>query len=154
MAVQHTNHLRGTSEPVAWQHWAIIGLAGILFLSPFILQYGVGPQTYTAATSSMPDPGVKGLAGENNYFDPAMIAPVMGIILGALGALNIMRISASQEWLIPVFGVWLALAPWLLGFASIARLASATWTFALIGLLVLAISASVHPLLQGREERG
>jgi hypothetical protein len=140
------------AQPVSWQHWALVALAVILFISPFILGYGVGPQTYTAATSSMPDPGVKGIGGENNYFDPAMIAPVLGIIIGAVASLNVLRIPASQEWLLPILGLWVVVAPWVLGFASVAKLGTATTSWVVIGGLIFVISILAHPMVSGAKE--
>jgi hypothetical protein len=105
-----------------WQDWLNLGLAMWLFLSPWIL-------------------GFAGMAGGSTPF--IMSASWNAWILGAavfvvsLGSLN--SEERWPEWINLVLGVWIFLAPWILGFQMVTNRAG--WDHWIVGaaIVVLAI---------------
>jgi hypothetical protein len=149
MAMQQVTSPRDTAK---WQHWGLLALAALLFVSPWLFQFGGGGQGFTALSSSMSDPGVTGgVGGERIYFDPGMVAPILGIILAVLALLSVYRIPVAQEWLVPVLGLWIIVSPYILGFSG-AHGAIAAWVFLVIGIGTVALSLSTLPLIVGAME--
>lgn len=113
-----------------WQDWANIILAIWLFISPWVLSFGpsapVGgygaPATYVAT------------AGASNASWNAWIFGVI-VFLVALSALS--RMKLWQEWVNLLIGIWLFIAPWVLGFV---RLPGAAWDHWIVGVLVFLVS--------------
>jgi hypothetical protein len=95
------------------QDWANVVLAVLLFISPWILGYSA-----------------EQFAAGNAWISAIVIAVL------AVGALSMFQ--EWEEWLNLIAGVWVVVAPWVLGFAAIA---SAMWTHVVIGLLVAAAAA-------------
>ncbi|WP_155251019.1 SPW repeat protein [Sinorhizobium meliloti] len=95
------------------QDWMNLILAVALFVSPWVM----------------------GFAGE---FMAAWNAWIVGVVIGALALATLTAFSEWEEWANIVIGIWLVVAPWLLGFAPNAN---AMWTHVVLGLLVAAISA-------------
>jgi hypothetical protein len=56
----------------------------------------------------------------------------------AVAVWAIVMFAPWQDWLNGVLGAWLVIAPWVLGFGS---LATAAWNHVSVGLLVLAFAA-------------
>jgi SPW repeat len=88
-------------------------LAVLLFLSPWVLGYStLQPAAWNAWISAV----------------------VIAVI--AIGALSVFR--EWEEWLNLIAGVWVVIAPWVLGFAAATN---AMWTHVVLGLLVAAAAA-------------
>jgi hypothetical protein len=96
------------------QDIANLALAVLLFISPWFL----------------------GFSGER---DPAGNAWISAIVIGALaiGALGAFR--EWEEWLNLLAGIWVAVSPWVIGFA--ATTPYAMWAHVVLGLLVAAAAA-------------
>ena len=97
-----------------WQSWVNLVLGIILFIAPW---YSV---TWSNANSSW-DAWVFGVL----------------IVLVALWALS-SRAPAAISWINIVFGAWVFISPWVLGFASVAS--AIAWSAWIIGALVLLIA--------------
>jgi hypothetical protein len=95
------------------REWLNLVLAVILFVSPWVL----------------------GFAGETAA---AWTAWGTGIVIGALAVAAIMRFQEWEAWASLVLGLWLAISPWLVGFADVL---AARWTDVVLGLLSAAIAA-------------
>jgi hypothetical protein len=63
---------------------------------------------------------------------------VVGVVIAALAIWAIVMFAEWQDWLNGILGVWLVIAPWVLGFSS---LAAASWNHVIVGLLVVACAA-------------
>jgi hypothetical protein len=59
------------------------------------------------------------------------------IVIGALAVSAIVAYAQWEEWVNLVAGVWVLVAPWLLGFAANLH---AMWTHVLVGILVIVFS--------------
>jgi hypothetical protein len=90
-----------------------LALAAILFVSPWLFGFA-GHQT----------------GSWNAWISAALIALVAGIALAQL--------QQWEEWVNVALGLWVAVSPWLLGFAGVAN---AMWAHLLIGLAVAALAA-------------
>ena len=106
-----------------WRDPANIVLSVWLFLSPWILQFGGSASTASLSAGA------------------AWNAWVMGVLvfIFALSALG--RLALWQEWINMVFGAWIFVAPWALGFAF-GSLPAAAWDHWIIGALIFLVSAS------------
>jgi hypothetical protein len=95
------------------QDWLNLILAIALFLSPWVI----------------------GFAADTV---PAWNAWVVGgaLIMFALATLSVF--AEWEEWVNFLLGLWLALSPWLLGFAANAN---AMWTHLVMGLAVVVVTA-------------
>lgn len=99
--------LRERLGAAGWQYYVILGLGVWLFISPWILQFGISPY---------PTGPEAGAGGSVVYFNPQTVAQVFGIILVALAATALYDLPFAQEWSISAFGLWIIFAPWILGF--------------------------------------
>jgi len=90
-----------------------LALAALLFISPWLFGFA-GPQ----------------VGSWNAWVSAALIAVVAGIALAEL--------YRWEEWVNVLLGLWVAVSPWLLGFAGVAN---ARWTHLLVGLAVAALAA-------------
>jgi hypothetical protein len=88
-------------------------LGAILFISPWIFSF-TGEEA----------------ASRNAWIFGALIA------LASIGA--IVAFGEWEEWLKLLFGLWVLISPWLLGFST-AR--TATWTHVVIGVVVAFLTA-------------
>src|SRR5437879_2535061 len=96
------------------QDWLNLALAALLFVSPWVL----GFPAETAA---------------------AWTAWVTGIVIGILAVAAIVQFAEWEEWANLVLGLWLVVAPWIVGFTTVIM---ARWTHVVLGILVAAIAAS------------
>jgi hypothetical protein len=76
-----------------WQDWTNLVLGLWLFVSPWAL-------------------------GFTDMAMPTWNAYVMGVAIMLFAALAIYSIKAREEWLNMVFGFWLMLSPWVMGFTA------------------------------------
>ena len=101
-----------------WQDWANLILAIWLFISPWVLRFGGGPESSTAAVAAW------------NAWVLAVI-----VFLVALSAIG--RMEFWQEWLTLILGAWIFAAPWALGFTA---LPAASWDHWFVGAVIFLIS--------------
>jgi hypothetical protein len=87
-------------------------LAILLFLSPWAL----------------------GFAGEMR---PAWNAWIIGVVLAGFAIAALTAFAEWEEWITAALGVWMIIAPWVLGFAS---MVNPTWTHVVLGVLTVAAS--------------
>jgi hypothetical protein len=95
------------------QDWINLVLAACLFVSPWVL----------------------GFAGEQVA---AWTAWASAVVIGVLAVAAIVMFTEWEEWMNLALGMWVVLAPWVLGFTG---LAYALWAHVALGLLVAAVAA-------------
>jgi hypothetical protein len=61
----------------------------------------------------------------------------LAVIIGVLAIAALVAFQEWEEWVGLALGLWLAIAPWALGFAGIA---AATYNSVIVGLLVAALA--------------
>jgi hypothetical protein len=108
-----------------WRDWVMLVLGAWLFLSPWILGFAGGAPAGA-------EPTVAGPAAA------AWNAWIVGVVITALAIWAIVKFAEWQDWLTGILGVWLIIAPWVLGFSS---LTAAAWNQVIVGLLVVALAA-------------
>jgi hypothetical protein len=92
-----------------WQDWVMLVLGAWLFVSPFFLQFS----------------SFMGASAWDSYILGVAVAVV------AVVALTVPRLW--EEWVNLVLGIWLIIAPFLLGFSGEA---SATWNHVVLGIVI------------------
>jgi hypothetical protein len=96
-----------------FQDWSSLVLGAVLFLAPWL--FG----TAANATSSWN-------------------AWILGVIVAGMALFALARpMAATYEGVEAVAGIWLFLAPWILGFAAVG---AAAWTGWIIGVLLVALA--------------
>jgi hypothetical protein len=68
---------------------------------------------------------------------PAWNAWIVGVALAVLAIAALTAFAEWEEWVNAVLGVWLIIAPWLLGFAGHMP---ALWTHVVLGALIVVAS--------------
>jgi SPW repeat len=96
------------------QHWAVLALAVILFLSPWLFGY-------------------------HGLIRPEWNAWVVAVILAYLAFSSLSEPRAWEDWLALVLGAWLVVAPWVLQFSNDRRPLTVHLT---IGILTILVSAA------------
>lgn len=120
-----------------WQDWANLVLAIWLFISPWVLNFGAGGANAGAGGSATP------------AADASWNAWVLGVIVFLVALSAIGRMQLWQEWINLVLGIWVFIAPWVLGFAG---LGNAAWDHWIVGALVFLISVCIlAEVRQGRQ---
>lgn len=109
-----------------WQDWANLALAVWLFAAPWLLGYDM---VRPAAWNSW----------------------ILGLVIGAVSLSALILFSAWQEWVNVILGVWLLIAPWVMGFAS-TETSAALWNHVAVGLAVGGL-ALWDALAHGAEDR-
>jgi len=100
-----------------WQDWANLVLAIWLFFSPWILAFAMPSGAGGAASASN--------ASWNSW--------IFGVVLFVIAASAIVRLRAWEEWLNALIGIWLFIAPFVLGFTNVP---GAAWSHWVVGVLV------------------
>jgi hypothetical protein len=124
-----------------WQDWANIVLAIWLFISPWVLAFGMGPAAAPAGTAggtagaAASAAGTGGNLGGVAAWDAWVLAVIVFIV--AISALG--RLARGQEWLNLLLGIWIFIAPWVLGFVV---LSAAAWDHWIVGALIFLVSLS------------
>jgi SPW repeat len=95
------------------QDWISLFLAILLFISPWVL--GFSAEQFAAG---------------NAWISAVVIG---ALAVGALGAFH-----EWEEWANLLVGLWVAVAPWILGFAAVTN---AVWTHVVLGILVAVAAA-------------
>jgi hypothetical protein len=137
---QTTSTYADTGRAIRWQDWANAILAIWLFISPWVIGFGNAGAATTGAA------GTAAAAGGEFGGTASWNAWVLGVIvfLVAVSAMG-RRFVMSQEWVNLVLGIWIFVAPWVLGFVS---LGSAAWDHWIVGALIFLVSLSI--VLMGR----
>ena len=69
---------------------------------------------------------------------PTWNAVIVGILIGAVAIYAMFQVMAWEEWVNIALGVWLIIAPWLLGFTeSVNAMRNALLTGAVVAVLAL-----------------
>lgn len=92
--------------------WVNLVLAVLLVISPWVLAFPAGAATYNAV--------------------------IAGLVVGLVAVGAIVAFNQWEEWVNLVLGIWVVIAPFVLGFAAAA---SATWTHVILGLAVAILAA-------------
>ena len=108
-----------------WQDWVNLLLAIWLFISPWVLQFAAGNATAPAAGNDFP------------AANAAWNAWVLGVIVFLVALSARSRMEFWQEWINLLLGIWIFIAPWVLGFVA---LSAASWDHWVVGALVFLIS--------------
>jgi hypothetical protein len=95
------------------QDWLNLVLAAALLISPWIV--GFAAVTY-----------------------PAWNAWIVAVLLVIVAGAALSAFAEWEEWAGLILGLWLIVAPWVLGFAGDA---GAMWTHVVLGVLTAAVSA-------------
>jgi hypothetical protein len=130
MAHTETTQVYRTDPGRKWQDWANAILAIWLFISPWVISFGQAPAV-PAGGATVAGTSIGGVAAWN-----AWILAVI-VFLVALSAMG--RLSLAQEWLNLLLGIWIFVAPWVLGFV---QLSGAAWDHWIVGALIILVSAS------------
>jgi uncharacterized membrane protein len=68
----------------------------------------------------------------------AWSAWIGGVVVAILAIAALVRFAEWEEWINVVLGVWLVIAPWVLGFSAVA---AATWSHVILGIVIAALAA-------------
>ena len=104
----------GLAQANHWQDWGNLVLAGWLFISPWILQF---------------DAAAGGAAWN---------AWIFGVIIAIVAIAAIVQLAPWEEWVLLILGLWLFVAPWVLGFSNSG---AAAWDHWIVGVLAFVLAA-------------
>ena len=88
-----------------------------------------------AAAFLFVSPWLFGISGEPAASWNAWIS---GLVIAVLALAAVVALQEWEEWINLLLGLWVAVAPWLVGFAGVA---SAMWTHAGVGVVVAILAA-------------
>jgi SPW repeat len=132
------------------QDWLNVLLAIWLFISPWVLQFGFGVQPGPAGSAGLPAPTADVL------YAAAWNAWILGIVVFLIALSASGRRAAWQasghEWVVLLLGIWIFVAPWVLGFADVGT-RTAAWDHWITGALIFLVSLwnlSVPPAVTSR----
>lgn len=97
-----------------YQDWINLICAVLLFISPWILAFSGDVMATRAAWIS-------------------------GVVVAIFAVAALVQFAEWEEWVSALLGLWMILAPWIVGFASVGVAVAA---FVVLGVVVLAASAS------------
>lgn len=117
MSMNYGDRLQPLGGSRHWQDWANLILALFLFLSPWIFAFAM--------------PGGAGGARAASY--ASWDSWIVGLVIFVVAATALFRLQAWEEWLNALLGLWLFIAPFLLGFINVP---GAAWTHWIVGALV------------------
>jgi SPW repeat len=120
-----------------WQDWANLILAIWLFISPWVLNFAIRYAAGEGAATGTTMPMAESRA--------AWDAWVLGVIVFLVSLSAIGRMEMWQERVNLVLGIWIFIAPWVLGFTELGKASFDHWV---VGALVFLISVCL--LAQGR----
>ncbi len=119
--------MSGRDATGRWRDWAMLALAVWLFVSPWLLGFvGVAPAA-GAVAGAAPAAGAAVSAG---FTRAAWNAWALGIVVAAVAIWAIAMFAEWQDWLNGILGLWLVVAPWVLGFSG---MAAAVWDHVIVG---------------------
>ena len=102
-----------------WPEWCVALVGVWVFLTPWVLPY------------FFPNSVATGIVMWNHH--------VVGFAIAVAGLAAVAAYQIWEEWADIVLGVWLALSPLVLGFASLTAL---TWNAMIMGAVVVILSAA------------
>lgn len=120
-----------------WQDWATTILAIWLFISPWVLNFGGSGQGGTVGAPGAPGAGAAGGAATAALGNAVWNAWILGVIIFLVSVSALSRMEFWQERINAVLGIWVFIAPWVLGFTA---LAAAAWDHWIVGALVFLIA--------------
>jgi SPW repeat len=123
MATYYTSGLVSERRSNRLEDWVILVLSVWFFISPWVLQFGAGVH-----------PGAAPVAMVSAAAWDAWVMSVL-VFLATLSAIS--RLEVWQIWLNLIFGAWIFVAPWVLGFSAAA---AASWDHWIIGAVIFLIS--------------
>lgn len=62
---------------------------------------------------------------------------LLGLLIGAVALYAMVQVFAWEEWGNALFGAWLVVSPWILGFSG---MAAAMWNAVIVGAVVLVLA--------------
>ena len=134
MATQQPDRFGADARANRWQDWTNLVLAIWFFISPWVLQFGGG------LSATGPAAGGAASAASTAAWDAWVLGVLVFLVsLSALPASN--RMEFWQEWINLLLGIWIFIAPWVLGFAG-AESATAAWDHWVVGALIVIVSVS------------
>lgn len=68
----------------------------------------------------------------------AWSAWIGGVVVAILAIAALVRFAEWEEWINVALGVWLVIAPWVLGFSAVA---AAMWSHVILGVVIAALAA-------------
>ena len=98
----------------SYQDWVALVCAVLLFVAPWILGFSGD----VAATRA---------------------AWITGVVVALFAAAALVQFAEWEEWVNGLLGVWMIVAPWIVGFATVGVAVAA---FVVLGIVVLAAAAS------------
>lgn len=119
-----------------WHDWANLVLGIWLFISPWVLNFAA------ASAPGAGNPETPGTALANAAWN----AWVLGVIIALVSISALSRPAVWQEWLNALLGIWVFIAPWVLGFAAAAN---AAWDHWIVGFLVFIAALAGLSALRG-----
>ena len=137
--------LRNANRETRWQDWVTLALAIWLFISPWVLRFG-GPAVIGSGAHSAAGGASSGQIDAINA--AAWNAWVLGVVVFLIALSILGKVSLWQEWVNIVLGVWIFIAPWVLGFIHAAP--SAAKEHWVLGAVLAVIS--IWRLAEGRHE--
>ena len=114
-----------------WHNWANLILGVWLFISPWVLQFGANVPAEPVATGANATAAVSAAARN------AWISAIAVVIVAATA---LSRMSFWPERANVLLGIWIFVAPWVLGFAW--GVPNANWDHWIVGALIFLISVS------------
>jgi len=114
-----------------WQDWANLVLALWLFISPWVLNFVVSQAAPGAAGGAVPGGMAGGAAAWNAW--------VLGVLAFIAALAGLGSYAMWAEWANLVFGIWIFIAPWVLGFSGVYN---AAWDHWIVGALIFFIALS------------
>jgi hypothetical protein len=114
-----------------WRDWVMLVLAVWLFISPWVLGFASAAMVAAAPSggAAMPSPGLTTAAWN---------AWVLGVVVAALAIWAIAMFAEWHDWVTGILGVWLVIAPWVIGFSA---MAAALWDHVIVGILIVVLAA-------------
>lgn len=116
------------------QDWINVVLAIWLFISPWTLAFAQPMDTLTPGATALPAAGPEYAAWN---------AWILGVVVFLIALSAALRPEywqgAWQEWVNVILGIWIFIAPWVLGFSDVTW---AAWNHWIVGFLIFAVSLS------------
>lgn len=129
-----------------WQDWANAILGIWLFISPWVLGFGMGTLNTVAGGGAPGAPPAGGGAG-GMVGNAAWNAWILGAIIFLVSISALSRMEFWQERINGLLGIWVFIAPWVLGFTGLTR---AAWDHWVVGVLVFLVAMYSIAMAQRR----
>jgi hypothetical protein len=103
-----------TSLRTLYQDWVNLACAVLLFISPWVLRFSGDDMAARAAW-------------------------ITGVVVAIFAVAALVRFAEWEEWISLLLGVWMIVAPWVVGFSAIGVAVAA---FVVLGIVVALASVS------------